>query len=107
MSTQKALETYEVYWPRAPRQSRTQRLAPRLEALEGKTIAQLWDFVFRGDEIFALLEEELKSRYPGIRFISWREFGSTHSGSEKETLAALPGRLKELGAGAVISGMAC
>jgi hypothetical protein len=42
-----------------------------------------------------------------VRFVSWREFGSTHGGDEKAALAALPQRFKELGVDAVISGMAC
>ena len=98
---------YEAYWPRAARQQRTRQLAPRLETLEGKTVAQLWDYLFKGDQVFELLEAGLKARYPGVRFVSWREFGSTHGGEEKTALAALPARFKELGVDAVISGMAC
>lgn len=98
---------YEAYWPRAPRQQRMRSLAPRLETLEGKTVAQLWDQLFKGDLVFELLEEGLQARYPGVRFVSWRDFGSTHGGEEKGVLAALPRRLKELGVDAVISGMAC
>lgn len=98
---------YEVFWPRAPRQMRAKALASRLPSLEGRTVAQLWDFLFRGDQVFELLEEGLKARFPGVRFVSWREFGSTHGGEERAVLAALPQRLKELGVEAVISGMAC
>jgi hypothetical protein len=98
---------YEVFWPRALRQMRAKPLAPRLASLEGRTVAQLWDYLFKGDEVFALLEEGLKARFPGVRFVSWREFGSTHGGEEKAALAALPQRFKELGVDAVISGMAC
>ena len=98
---------YEVLWPRTPRQVKRKSLAPRLATLEGKTIAQLWDFLFRGEEVFALLEEGLKQRFPGVRFISWKEFGNTHGRNEREVLAGLPQRLKELGADAVISGMGC
>ncbi len=98
---------YEVLWPRAPRQMQQRALAPRLSAMEGKTIAQLWDYLFKGDEVFELLEEGLKARFPGVRFVSWRDFGSTHGDEEKEALAALPKRFKEMGVDAVISGMAC
>lgn len=98
---------YEVFWPRTPRQMRTKELAPRLASLEGKTVAQLWDYLFLGDQVFELLEEGLKAQFPGVRFVSWREFGSTHGGEEKAALAALPQRFKELGVDAVISGMAC
>ena len=98
---------YSVYWPRSPRQIGLKPLAPRLDTLEGKTVAQLWDFLFLGDEVFALLEEGLKARYPGVRFASWREFGSTHGADERGAIAALPQRLKELGVDAVVSGMGC
>ena len=98
---------YEVFWPRAERQQKRRALAPRLASLEGKTVAQLWDFVFRGDEIFETLDEALKARYPGIRFVSWREFGNTHGRDEREVVAAIPERLNAFGVDAVISGMAC
>jgi len=98
---------YEVLWPRSQRQTRFKSLAPRLETLEGKTVAQLWDYMFRGDEVFALLEEGLKARFPGVRFVSWREFGSTHGANEREFVAALPQRLMGLGVDAAISGMGC
>lgn len=98
---------YEALWPRSPRQTGVQPLAPRLETLEGRTIAQLWDYVFRGDEVHAFLEEGLKARFPGVRFVSWEVFGNTHGHEEREVVAALPRRLKALKADAVISGMGC
>jgi len=98
---------YEVFWPRAPRQMQQRELAPRLDSLEGKTIAQLWDYLFKGDEVFALLEQGIRARHPEVRFVSWREFDSTHGDEEKAALAALPERFKQLGVDAVISGMAC
>jgi hypothetical protein len=98
---------YEALWPRSPRQSKVKALAPRLDTLAGKTIAQVWDHVFRGDEVFAFLEEGLRARYPGVKFVSWREFGNTHGSEEREVVAALPGKLKALGADAVVSGMGC
>ena len=98
---------YEAHWPRAPRQQLTRELAPRLDTLEGKTIAQLWDELFKGDVVFQHLEEGLKKRYPGVQFVSWKEFGSTHGKNEKAALAALPQKLRDLGVDAVLSGMAC
>lgn len=98
---------YEVYWPRTPRQSQQKPLARRLETLAGKKIALLWDFLFRGDEVFAVLEEELKARFPGVSFVDWREFGNTHGDNERTVVAALPKRFQELGVDAAISGMGC
>ncbi len=98
---------YEVLWPRAERRMKRKALAPRPASLEGKTIAQIWDFIFRGDEVFAALEEGLKARYPGVKFVSWREFGNTHGATERQIVASLPERLKAMGVDAVLSGMAC
>ena len=98
---------YEALWPRSPRQVKRKSLAKRLDTLEGKTIAQLWDFVFRGDEVFALLEEGLKERFLDVKWVSWKDFGSTHGSDERRVLAELPQRLKELKVDAVISGMGC
>ena len=98
---------YEVLWPRSERQTNVKPVAKRLDTLEGKTVAQLWDFLFRGDEVFELLEEGLKARFPNVRFVSWRDFGNTHGRNEREVLAQLPQRLKELGVDAAICGMAC
>lgn len=98
---------YEVYWPRSPRQTKVKPLAKRLETLDGKTVAQLWDYLFCGDKVFELLEEGIKKRYPNVRFVSWREFGNTHGSEEAKVLADLPQRFKELGVDAVISGMGC
>lgn len=100
-------DQYEALWPRSPRQVGIKPLARRLETLEGKTVAQLWDYVFRGDEVFPLLEEGLRQRFPGVKFVSWKEFGSTHGSEEREVLASLPRRLRELEVDAVISGMGC
>ena len=98
---------YEVVWPSGERKQALQPLAKRLDTLNGKTIAQLWDFLFAGDEVFSQLEQELRAQYPEVRFVSWREFGSTHAVNEKELLASLPQRFKELGVDAAISSMAC
>jgi len=98
---------YEVVWPSGDRRQKMRPLAKRLDTLEGKTVAQLWDYLFAGDEVFLALEAELKKDYPGVKWVSWREFGSTHAVNEKELLASLPQRFKELGVDAAISCMAC
>ena len=102
-----AEQQYEVLWPRSRRQTGIRPLARRLDTLNGKTVAQLWDFIFRGDEIFALLEEGIRQRYPDVKFVSWREFGCTHGSDEHEVLASLPGQFRAMGVDAVISGMGC
>jgi hypothetical protein len=100
-------QQFEVFWPRSPRQTGIKPLAGRLESLNGRTIAQIWDYLFKGDVVFAHLEEAIKAQFPAVKFVSWREFGSTHGGDEKDAIAAFAKRFKERGVDAVISGMAC
>ena len=97
----------QVLWPRGRRTVTARPVAPRLDTLAGKTIGQLWDDLFRGDEIFPMLEAALAQRYPGVKFVDYRTFGSTHGAEEHEVLANLPARMRELGVDAIISGMAC
>jgi hypothetical protein len=96
-----------VLWPRGRKTAETRPVAKRLDTLDGATIGELWDDLFRGDEIFPILREELGRRYRNVRFVEYRVFGSTHGASEHRVIAGLPDRLRELGVDAVVSGMAC
>jgi hypothetical protein len=107
MSTGAGDPVYSVVWPRSPRTAGLAPTAPRLDALEGKTIAFAWDYLFRGDEIWELLKEGLTARYPGMRFIGFEEFGSTHGPDEREIVAGLGAKLKAMGVDALVSGMGC
>ena len=100
-------DTCDVVWPRAARQMEILPAAGRHDTLEGKTVAQLWDYLFRGDEVFDHLERGLKERYPTIKFVSWRDFGSTHGADERQVLAELPSKMEARGVEAVISGRGC
>jgi hypothetical protein len=98
---------YSVVWPGGRRIVERRPLAPRLPALAGKTIALLWDYVFRGDEILPLVARELARRYPGVRVVSWDAFGATYGGAERATIAALPERLRAERVDALVSGVGC
>jgi hypothetical protein len=97
---------FEAYWPRAERRMKTKQLAPRPESLDGKRVALLWDYLFRGDDIFDVIEEELRKRFKGISFMGWREVGNIHGSDERQMIAALPARLQAAGVGAVITAVA-
>lgn len=107
MASETGERLYDVVWPCGERKLKTRPLARRLDTLNGKTVAQLWDYLFAGDEVFSALEEKLREEYPDVKWVSWREFGTTHGVNEKELLASLPQRFKELGVDATISCMAC
>jgi len=98
-------DIYETVWPSGKSTVSGQKLAKRLNSLEGKTIAELWSRTFKGDIMFNAFEETLSKRFPGIKFISWKEFGEIHGVNEKEVLAALPKMLREFGADAAITGV--
>src|ERR1043165_3046047 len=98
---------YAVVWPRSAKAVEIKPLARRLDGMEGKTIAFLWDDLFRGDEIWPILKQELANRYSGLTFVDHDTFGSTHGDQEHRVLAELPGKIKSLKIDAVVSGMGC
>ncbi|MFC1862065.1 hypothetical protein ACFLT4_01990 [Chloroflexota bacterium] len=98
---------FEVLWPRGKKAVEEAHLARRLDTLEGKTVGLLWDWVYRGEEIFPVIEKELAKRYPGIKFVGYKVFGTTHGGEEAENIAALPDKFRENKCDAVISGVGC
>ncbi|MEM9464971.1 MAG: hypothetical protein AAGA90_06345 [Actinomycetota bacterium] len=98
---------YHVVWPRSARGVQHRRLAPRLERLDGARIAFLWDYLFRGDELFPLLEEELRARHPGCEIVGYEVFGNLHGADEKDRVDRLPDDLRTRGVDAVVSGMGC
>jgi hypothetical protein len=100
-------EHFEVVWPRGPKTVSVAELAARLRTLDGAVVGELWDDLFRGDEIFPVLREELRQRFPDIRFVEYPVFGSTHGAEEHHSISQLPGRIAEHGVQAVISGLAC
>ena len=102
-----ALDAHDVVWPRGRRGVERGELAKRLPTLEGKTIAFLWDAVFRGDEIFPVLQAALAGRFPGARFVPWDAFGATFGGAEAKTIGELPDRLRQFHVDAVVSAVGC
>lgn len=94
---------YKVVWPLGKSMYEPLPLAKRADDLSGKTICELWDWLFKGDEVFGGIREALSKRYPGIKFVDYSVFGNTHSRKEKELMDALPAMLREHGCDAVIS----
>lgn len=99
--------TYDVVWPRSPRGVQQRRKADRLETLDGARVAFLWDYLFRGDELFPVLEQELTRRCPGIEIVGYEEFGNLHGADEKIRVGRLGADLHRRHVDAVVSGMGC
>jgi hypothetical protein len=82
-------------------------VAERLDGLAGRRIAFLWDYVFRGDEVFPVLARELRARFDGVEIVGFETFGNLHGADERERVGRLPDDLRDRGVDAVVSGMGC
>jgi hypothetical protein len=99
--------TYEVVWPRSPRGVQQQRRAERLDSLAGARVAFLWDYLFRGGELFPVLRRELTRRFPDIEIVGFEEFGNLHGADEKDRVGRLGDDLHRRHVDAVVSAMGC
>lgn len=98
--------TYDVVWPKSPLGVQRRRHAARLDDLRGKRIAFVWEYMFRGDELFPELERHLRDTY-GCEVIGYETFGNTHGPDEARVLADLPAKLRDWRADAAVSGVGC
>jgi hypothetical protein len=103
MSEQQPL--YEAVWPLGKSHWDKRDLNPGIGDLNGKTIAEVWDRVFRGEEIFPAIRDAVRSKFPGARFVEYDTFGDTHGVNQKQVLADLPELLRRHEVDAVISGV--
>ena len=96
---------YEVLWPLSREAVKAISASPRIPDLNGKTICELWDLIFRGETIYPLVREYIKARFPDAKFIGHSEFGNFHGVHEHQVTAALPDKLHAHGCDAVIVGI--
>ena len=83
MSSRSDEPVYHAVWPRSSSGVQARRRADRLPSLDGARIAFLWDYLFRGDELFPVLEAELRERFPGVDIVGYDVFGNLHGSDEK------------------------
>ncbi|MBI2907624.1 MAG: hypothetical protein HYX92_08225 [Chloroflexi bacterium] len=95
--------TCKVVWPLGETHFESATVSPPVTDLNGKTVCEVWDEQFRGDEVFAVIREKIQDQYHGVRFVGHEAFGNTHGPDEKEVLAALPDLLRKCGCDVVIS----
>lgn len=96
---------YDVLWPLSRRAVQDAAAAPRVPDLNGKTICELWDVIFRGETIYPLVREYIQARFPRVKFVGHAEFGNFHGAREREVTAALPDKLRAHKADAAIVGI--
>jgi UDP-N-acetyl-D-mannosaminuronic acid transferase (WecB/TagA/CpsF family) len=96
---------YEVLSPLSRKAVKRTAAAPRVPDLNGKTICELWDVIFRGETIYPLVREHIRKRFPGVKFVGYEEFGNFHGALEAKISAEIPAKLRAHGADAVIVGI--
>ncbi len=82
--------------------------APRLDNLDGKTIGEAWNGVFKGDYTFPIIRTLLRERFPSIKIIPYTEFpyfhGADDPAKQKELAKQIAAIAKEKHCDAIISG---
>lgn len=87
---------FSVVWPLGQLETQPTSLAPRPPDLANKRVALIWDHVFRGDDMFEIFKEEVRTRHPGMTFVDHHVFGNTHGSvaEEHDALGYLGERLR-------------
>ena len=102
------VDDYQVISPAGIEIVQRKAAAPRLAELAGKTIGEIWNGVFKGDETFPILRRALEQKFPGVRIIPFTEFphfpGDDRPASQRAAAQKIAELAKEKGCDAVISG---
>jgi hypothetical protein len=102
------MEKHEVVSPLGLEVVKAAANARRLDSLDGKTVGELWNGVFKGDVSFPLIRRLLRQRFPDLKIIPFTEFphaaGSDHPAQQRELAQRMAALAKERGCHAVISG---
>ena len=98
---------YEVVWPLGRRAVEPMSIAPRLPDLHGKTVAFVWDHVFRGDDMFDRFGAAAKQRHGDITLLEHHDFGNIHGTSveEHDAVDGLAVRLRDRNVDAAVVGV--
>lgn len=94
-----------VVWPLAPSAATAVTGHRRVDRLDGKTIAFIWDDLFRGDQMFAAFVAAARERGHEITVVPHQAFGDVHGHDEREVVRAIPERLREHGVDVAIVGV--
>ena len=102
------METFKVVSPLGFEVVESKGSADRLKDLNGKTIGEFWNGVFKGDVSFPLIRQQLKQRFPDLKIIPFTEFphapASDHPSKQRELAQRMAKLAREKGCDAVISG---
>ena len=102
------MEDLSVISPIGAEAVEAKNLAKRLDTLNGKVVAEVWNEDFKGDIMFPIYRELLKERFPDVKIVPYTEIPcASLKGTpsyQREVLNSIIAALKEKGADAVIAG---
>jgi hypothetical protein len=102
------MDTLSVISPIGAEAVEQKNLAKRLDTLNGKVVAEIWNEDFKGDIMFPIYRELLKERFPDVKIVPYTEIPyASLKGTpayQREVLSRIIAALKEKGADAVIAG---
>lgn len=83
-------------------------ISRRLDTLNGKTVCEVYNNHFKGEQMFRIYRELLQERYEGVTVIPYTEFPLVFVGgdaaSQRTAARQIAALAKEKGCDAVISG---
>ncbi len=100
------MSTYDVVHPLGRPVTRTKTRTVRRETLDGATIGELSNHKFDSEYTFQVIEQEIRKRFPTVKFVSHERFGDTYGAHEGDVIRGLPGKLADYQCDFVISGNA-
>ena len=102
------MNRYDVVSPLGIEVVKRKGVSPRLADLNGKTVAEVWNGVFKGDQTFPIIRKLLKKKFPSINIIPFTEFphyaGGDNPKEQRERAQLVARMAKEKGVQALISG---
>jgi len=82
--------------------------ARRLDDLNGKTVGEFWNGVFKGDVSFPVIRRLLQARFPRLKIVTYTEFphapASDHPSKQRELALQMVALARSQGCDAIISG---
>jgi hypothetical protein len=102
------MESLSVISPIGAEAVEQKNLAKRLDTLNGKVVAEVWNEDFKGDIMFPIYRELLKERFPDVKIVPYTDIPlASLKGTPKyqrEVLDTIIAALRDKGADAVITG---
>ncbi len=95
--------TFEVVSPIGEPAVKVALAASRIPDLNGKTVCEVWNGMFRGDVVLTAVSELLKKRFPKVKIVPWKEMPIAVQGWEEKSLADIKAAYIAKGCDAVIS----